>query len=74
MIIYSQYAEMLSLPDEFVDLLDEWGEAREIDDKNCHQRLLCLLWWKEAKRLSSTLNVIIFNNLLSDTQTARAHP
>jgi len=33
-----KYAEMLSLPDEIVDLLDEWGEAREIDDKNCHQR------------------------------------
>ena len=47
---------MLSLPDEFVDLLDEWGEAREIDDKNCHQRLDCLLWYKEeAKRLFLTL-------------------
>ena len=66
---------MLSLPDEFVDLLDEWGEAREIDDKNCHQRLVCLLWYKEeAKRLFLTLNVKIFINILSDTQTARAHP
>ena len=39
----SQYAEMLSLPDQLMDLLDEWGEAREEegDDgqhKNCHQR------------------------------------
>ena len=50
MIIYSQYAEMLSLPDEFVDLLDEWGEAREIDDKNCHQRLDCLLWYNEEAK------------------------
>ena len=66
---------MLSLPDEFVDLLDEWGEAREIDDKNCHQRLVCLLWYKgEAKRLFLTLNVIIFINILLDAQTARAHP
>ena len=65
---------MLSLPDEFVDLLDEWGEAREIDDKNCHQRLVCSLWWEEAKRLFLTLNVKIFINILSDTQTARAHP
>ena len=66
---------MLSLPDEFVDLLDEWGEAREIDDKNCHQRLVCSLWYKEeAKRLFLTLNVIISINILSDTRTARAHP
>ena len=32
---------MLSLPDQLVDLLDEWGEAREQGEdhqKNCHQR------------------------------------
>ena len=36
-----QYAEMLSLPDQLVNLLDEWGEAREEGEdhqKNCHQR------------------------------------
>jgi len=36
-----KYAEMLSLPDQLVDLLDEWGEAREQGEdhqKNCHQR------------------------------------
>ena len=41
--IFPQYAEMLSLPDQLVDLLDEWGEAREQGEdhqKNCHQRFV----------------------------------
>ena len=38
-------------------LLDEWGEARKIEDKNSHQRLLCWLWYEEgAKRLLLTLS------------------
>ena len=55
-------------------LLDEWGEPRKIEDKNSHQRLVCSLWWKEAKRLFLTLNVKIFINILSDIRTAKAHP
>ena len=70
-----QYAEMLSLPDQLMDLLDEWGEAREeeADDgqqKNCHQRFPHFILAKfDVNRAMTFMNILI-----TGIQTARAPP
>ena len=70
---------MLSLPDQLVDLLDEWGEAREeeADDaqqKNCHQRFPHFILSEfDVNRAMTFMNILIYL-CIAGIQIAREHP